>query len=218
MRGHSGGTFHSRAGPRGGTRLERGRGCYPGRSPSPSPVFPGCPASAASEPARTGRLWRGGAGASAGRVFCVGPVFAPGPARAGAALALQSGQGRSRARGEEAEQVPLPGGTRGSAGTGAARDPAGGRGGGKAPGVAGKAETAAGGPWEHLPGQGDSPGGCSARSFCPGTAGSAACSARPRLRAAGTAPAVWPGLLSVASPLFAWRQQLLFFPPLDSTC
>ncbi|CAN8183945.1 unnamed protein product [Coccothraustes coccothraustes] len=56
MRGHSGETFHSRAGPLGGTRHERDRGCCPGQAPSPTPVFPGPSASAASEPARTGRL------------------------------------------------------------------------------------------------------------------------------------------------------------------
>lgn len=209
MRGHSGETFHSRAGPRGGTRPERGWSCCLGQSPSPCPVFPGPPA---SQPALPGRRWRLG---SAGRLFSVGPVFAPLPGRAGAALALQSGQGRSRARGEGAEPVPAPGGTRGSADTGSAGDPAAGEGAERPRGWRGRARQ----PRDGL----GAPAGTGSvsrgtlRSSCPATAGSAACSPRPRLRAAGIPPAAWPLLLAIPFPLFERRQQLLLFPHLDST-
>lgn len=146
MRGHSGETFHSRAGPRGGTRPERGWSCCLGQSPSPCPVFPGPPA---SQPALPGRRWRLG---SAGRLFSVGPVFAPLPGRAGAALAPAepAGKGQSRCQrreGPAAALTPgLPGRERGRKG------PEGGGEGRDSPGTA----------WEHLPGQGASPAGRSA--------------------------------------------------------
>lgn len=57
MRGHSGKTFHSRAGPRGRTRPSRDRGCHPGLCPSPIPAPPLLPtASGAAAAGRRGRL------------------------------------------------------------------------------------------------------------------------------------------------------------------
>lgn len=218
MRGHSGETFHSRAGPRGGTRPERGRSCYPERYPSLSPVFPGPPASAASEPARTGRQWRVGAGGSAGRVFCVGPVFAPRPGRpgpgqrslckAGRGAAEPAGKRQSRCHCQEGPAAALAPELPGTppAGEGA-ESPRGRRG---------------------RPGQPPGPPGsiCRGRERRPGSAPPApsplpllaAPSARPGPGSALPAPAppVWPVLLSIVFPLFPRRQQLPFFPLLYS--
>lgn len=128
MRGHSGETFHSRAGPREGTGPERGRGCSPGRSRLHPRSFPALGLRRLRARPHEAAV-AVGAGGSAGRVL------------SGSRLCSTRGVGRSRGSArpaertgaqpsprEEAEQVPVPGGTRGSAGTAAARDPAGGRG------------------------------------------------------------------------------------------
>lgn len=182
MRGHSGETFHSRAGPRGGTRPARDQGCYPGRSPSPIPGAPRPPAPPPppGPPAR-GACDRPAREAPRGAGFARIPSLLGARGQPGAGAALPPAK-RAGARPNPAErrQVPVAAGTRGTVTSyGPPGAPPPGEG-------AERPRGRRGGPGVPPPGQGRQPGHRSARSSSPATAAAATCSARPGLRAAGS--------------------------------
>lgn len=207
MRGHSGETFHSRAGPRAGTRPERGQGCYPGQSRLHPRSFP-APGLRRLRARPHGAAVAVGAGGSVGRVLrgsrpC--STRGDGPGRGSPRPAERAGAQPSPR--EEAEQVPVPGGPRGSAGTAAARDPAGGRGAERPRGWRGRPSQPPGPPGSICRGREHLPRG--APLLLPCHRWQRRLPACPRLRAAGTRSR--RVFLSIASALLAWRQQLPFF-------